>query len=330
MRYRLVGFITIDTGTTNTRIRYIENNQILGSYQDQVGVRDTAITGSVDNLKATIRTGIQSCLIDAERDIKAIEKVVAFGMITSNLGLIEIPHLETPIGIDELKKSIVKKSFEEIIHLPIYFIPGVKNKIENNTPDTFQCIDMMRGEETESLGVVCHSKIKGDIIYISPGSHTKFVFFDDNHRIIKCSTTLTGELLWALASETILASSIPQSLISSVERKYIEEGIEAVEKHGFSKTCFLVRIMDLFTDTTPNQRVNFIAGAIGYHDIKSVEETLKKQAPTIVIGGKRILRELYHTILQVIGYDMNKVIILDDQVVENASSIGALKIVEGS
>ncbi|MFZ5966065.1 MAG: 2-dehydro-3-deoxygalactonokinase [Bacillota bacterium] len=324
-----MGYITIDTGTTNTRIKYIENNRILGTYQEKVGVRDTAITGSLENLKKSIKTGIHHCLNDAHRKVNDIEKIIAFGMITSNLGLIEIPHIEAPVGIKELNESVVIKRFEEIVDQPIYFIPGVKNQVESTSPMDFQLMDMMRGEETESIGVISLMETKGNVIYISPGSHTKFVFFNDERSIMKCSTTLTGELLWALASETILASSIPKNLLSTIEEQYIREGIKAVEKYGFSKTCFLVRIMELFANTTPNQQVNFIAGAIGYHDIKSIEEDLKGNKPTIVIGGKKIMRELYHTIFQLIAYDMSKVIIPDDQILERASSLGALTIVEG-
>ncbi|SHI87793.1 2-dehydro-3-deoxygalactonokinase [Geosporobacter subterraneus DSM 17957] len=324
-----MGYITIDTGTTNTRIRYIEKDSLLGSYQEQVGVRDTAITGSLENLKRTIKRGIAHCLANSHRELWDVEKIIAFGMITSNLGLIEIPHLEAPVGLKELKKGIVQKSFQEIVDVPIYFIPGVKNKVENSSPGAFMSMDMMRGEETESIGALCFTQVKGERLYISPGSHTKFVFFDENHRIKKCSTTLAGELLWALASETILAHSIPKSLISSVEREYIEAGIAAVKKHGFTKTCFLVRSMDLFSDTTPNQRVNFIAGAIGYQDLKSIAQVLEEYKPTIIVGGKRMLRELYGTILEILGYDRDKIILLEDPVVEKASSIGALKILAG-
>lgn len=323
-------YITIDTGTTNTRIRYIEENSIIASYKEKIGVRDTAITGSLQKLKMCIKNGINECLRDCDRKISDIDKIIASGMITSNLGLLEIPHLETPIGIKDIKKHVVMKTFEEITSKPIYFIPGVKNRIEDRSYEKFQLIDMMRGEETESIGALHLTKTEGEVVYISPGSHTKFVFFDDKHRITKCSTTLTGELLWALANETILASSIPKSLISNVEEKYIIDGIETVKKYGFSKTCFLVRIMDVFTEATPNGRANFIAGAICYYDIKSIEEELKEKEIKVLIGGSRILRELYNTIFKVIGYDINKVTMVDDKLVENACSVGAIRIVKGN
>ncbi len=323
-----MGYITIDTGTTNTRIRYIEDNNILANYKDKIGVRDTAITGSLDKLKTSIRKGIEECLDKSNRNLTDIDKIIAFGMITSNLGLIEIPHLEAPIGLEDIKKNITLKTFKEIVNKPIHFIPGAKNKVEGSPSEDFQLIDMMRGEETESLGALKMSGLEGDAIYISPGSHTKFVFFDNSHRITKCSTTLTGELLWALSKETILASSLSENLISSIEKEYILKGIETVKKYGFSKTCFLVRIMDTFTNATPNQRANFIAGAICYYDIESIKEDLKEKKTKVLIGGKKILRDLYSTIFEIIGYATGLVTTMNDEQEEKASTIGAISIVE--
>lgn len=325
-----MGYITIDMGTTNTRIKYIEENVAMSSYKEKIGVRDTAITGSTYKLKICVKNGIEECLKDCNRKISDVDKIIASGMITSNLGLVEIPHLKTPVDMKEIKEHVAIKAFKEIVSGPIYFIPGVKNRIEDKVSEKLQSIDMMRGEETESIGALYLAKVEGDVVYISPGSHTKFVFFDDRHRITKCSTTLTGELLWALANETILASSIPRSLISNIEEKYIIDGIETVKKYGFSKTCFLVRIMDVFTETTPNQRANFIAGAICYYDIKSIEEELKEKKLKILIGGTKALRELYNTVFKIIGYDMSRVIVMNDKLVEMACYIGAIRIVEGS
>lgn len=323
-----MGYITIDTGTTNTRIRYIEKDQVLGEFKEKIGVRNTAITGSLQELKECIKKGIKDCLSNCKKEIDDVDKIVASGMITSNLGLFEIPHLETPVGIEDLETEVKSKKFEDIVEKPIYFIPGVKNKIEGNISENFDVIDMMRGEETESLGSLYLSEIEGDVIYISPGSHTKFVFIDSNKNIIKCSTTLTGELLWALAKETILANSIPSTLISNIDKEYIIKGIEAVKKHGFSKTCFLTRIIDTFTDATPNQRANFITGAICYYDTKSIENELLQQKPKILIGGCKVLRKLYECIFEIIGYDMKKVKLLDNDLADKASSIAAIRIVE--
>lgn len=323
-----MGYIIIDVGTTNTRIRYIENSKILGEYRNQVGVRNTAIDGSVDKLKDSLKRGIIDTLVKSNRESKDVQKVVAFGMITSNLGLVEIPHLQTPVSLEDLTAGVVKKLFDDIFEKPLYFIPGVKNRVEEVTVDNFDELDIMRGEEVEAFGALEFSKSSQNAIYISPGSHTKFVYIDDEGKIEKCSTTLTGEILWALSKETILASAIPDRLIISIDETFIKKGIDMVKKYGFSKTCFLMRIMELFTNATDNQRANFIAGAICYYDIVSIEEELDKRNPHIIIGGKEILRELYNCIFKIIGYDVKQITLLKNDEVEKISTLGAITVVE--
>ncbi|GKX29687.1 2-dehydro-3-deoxygalactonokinase [Vallitalea longa] len=316
-----MSYITIDTGTTNTRIRYISDDEILGESKIDTGVRDTAITGNKEKLKKSIKSGIHDCMKNTHINVEDVDKIIAFGMITSNLGLLEIPHLESPVGVDDLRKHVEKKIFTDIIDKPIYFIPGVKNK----SGDEIYEVDMMRGEETETVRAMSYGE--SEFIYVSPGSHTKFVFVEDN-KIIKCSTTLSGEMMKAISQHTVLADSLPHDLIEHIDRKYICKGIEAASEYGFSRTCFMVRILDVLSDTTDNERANFIAGAIGYMDIQSIKHEMEWGKIQFIIGGNKILQELYKNVLEITGYDKNKIVVLSKEEVDVGSSLAAIKIVE--
>lgn len=70
-RGEFLNYITIDTGTTNTRVRYVEDNKILASYKDGTGVKDTAIIGSLDKLKNSMKKGIDECL-ESSGDRKSV------------------------------------------------------------------------------------------------------------------------------------------------------------------------------------------------------------------------------------------------------------------
>ncbi len=323
-----MGYITIDTGTTNTRIRLIENENIVITFKANVGVRDTAIKGTLKYLKEAIKKGIYYCLDQGNKTIEEIDAIIASGMITSNLGLYEISHLKTPIGIKEISENIVSKMFEDIIDKPIHFIPGVKNRVEDLNIETINEIDIMRGEEVEAIGAISLYPSKTRTIFISPGSHTKFVFMNKNNKIEKCSTTLTGEILWALSKETILAQSINEELIREIDEKYVFKGIESAKKYGFTKSCFLVRLIDTFLDTTPNQRANFLAGSLAYYDIQSIQNDLNRNKHDIIIGGKKILRELYKLVIKKMRCNVNSVTLLNDNDVEKISSVGAVNIYE--
>ena len=102
----------------------------------------------------------------------------------------------------------------------------------------------------------------------------------------------------------------------------------AAKEYGFSRACFAVRVMDIFTDATGNQLANFIAGAIGYYDIKSIGRDLEEKNLSILIGGDNILKELYSCIFELLGNNKNKIKLIDDYMVENAGVIGTIRVVE--
>ena len=90
-------YSVIDTGTTNTRIYIVKDTgEIVAKAYRKVGVRDTAISGS----KKALVDGIVACFHDAlangglrEDDINLI---FVSGMLTSELGLIDLPHICAP------------------------------------------------------------------------------------------------------------------------------------------------------------------------------------------------------------------------------------------
>ena len=98
--------ITIDTGTTNTRVfLFNENNEPVSSAKSEIGVRITAIDGNNDRLKAAIKGCLEDVLKQAGVTYENVNRVVASGMITSNVGLTEIPHVVAPASAEDLGKA---------------------------------------------------------------------------------------------------------------------------------------------------------------------------------------------------------------------------------
>jgi len=97
-------FAVIDCGTTNSRM-YILNEQfkIISKGYKKIGVRDTAINGSNKILKIGLKELFESTLNSAGLKISEVKFAITFGMITSEIGLIEIPHLF------KLKFSVINK-----------------------------------------------------------------------------------------------------------------------------------------------------------------------------------------------------------------------------
>lgn len=293
--------ITIDTGTTNTRVCAWHDQQLLAETARPTGVRDTAITGST----ATLMNGVREAVQEA-RNLAAIpagESVVylSSGMITSNVGLCEIPHLLAPAGLNELAQGMVSASLPEIAETPIWFVPGIRNHHSAVTLENAEQMDMMRGEETETIGVLESLGIHGPALVVLPGSHSKFVKIDANDRIEGCVTTLGGELLDVITRHTILANSLNLQFAQHIETPALLQGARQCLQTGLSRTCFSVRVLDMFSNLTLNQKANVLLGAVLQDDLQAVKnsEAFAVTPDTrIVVCGKDTLKFAFATLIE--------------------------------
>ena len=120
--------ITIDSGTTNTRVAlWNQKKACVDIYKSEIGVRVTAVEGNNKRLAGAIREGIQTLLNRNNLTIHQIASVYASGMITSNVGLTEVPHIEAPAGLEDFAAAVRAVLIPEVFELPIHFIPGLKN-----------------------------------------------------------------------------------------------------------------------------------------------------------------------------------------------------------
>src|SRR5882762_4333278 len=95
--------IYVDLGTTNTRVWLMRGREILACDSKAVGVRDSARDGNTRAIRATLKELIAT--VQQGNEISEAGSpvcVVAAGMIGSPLGLVEVPHLNTPAGMREL------------------------------------------------------------------------------------------------------------------------------------------------------------------------------------------------------------------------------------
>src|SRR5215207_1951530 len=93
--------IYIDTGTTNSRVWLMRGDEILARANALIGVRDSAKDGSTERLRTALRDLIVTVRAEAS-PLATPVCVIAAGMITSSLGLADVPHISAPAGIAEL------------------------------------------------------------------------------------------------------------------------------------------------------------------------------------------------------------------------------------
>ena len=306
-------YITIDGGTTNTRVTLVKNDGTRDTVKLSIGAKKS-MDGSGE-LKAAIRDAITALLLKNSLSPSDVCRILASGMITSEYGLCALPHVEAPAGIPELHAAIHETVIPDVSEIPFVFVRGVK-VVGASVYDT----DMMRGEESELYGIT--DGTEGHSLYVLPGSHSKLIETDREGRISHFSTMLTGEMLAAIATDTILRDAVDLS-VSEFDEKKLLEGAEYALTRGYSEALFKVRVLKNFFDGSPVEVYSFFLGAILSSEIKAIAES---DAPRVVIGGRKQLKEA--TALLLSHYSDKEIVPLSEETVDASSSRGVIRIYE--
>ena len=306
-------YITIDGGTTNTRVFLVEGSEVVDSVKLPIGTR--ASIDDKDALPRGIKAAIDAILGGHSLRDSDITAIIASGMITSEYGLCPLEHISSPAGIAELKATMHKTCIPEISSIPVYFIRGVK-QIASSAVDT----DMMRGEETELMGA--YSEEYGDAVYVFPGSHSKVIMVSADSRIEAFSTHMTGEMIYALSQHTILKGSVDLST-SDLDADALVLGFEAAERYGVNRAMFKTRVMDVLFDASRVSTYSYFLGVVLCDEVSDI---LSYDVSTVVIGGReQIKRATAELIRRKSG---KRVIELSEREVASSVALGAVKIFE--
>lgn len=304
-------YITIDGGTTSTRVNLFKDGEIRDTVKLDVGAR-VGVTNRekyIDAIKCAVGD------ISSRNKSEKIERILASGMITSEFGLCNLPHINVPAGLCELHNSMHETVINEISDIPFVFIRGIKI----DSRDIAEC-DMMRGEETELAGIMREDY--GECIYVLPGSHSKIIKTDKQGRIVCFSTMMSGEMIAALSQGTILKDAVDLS-VTQIDRDYFLKGYELAESEGINKALFKVRILKNIFRRSKEEIYSFFVGTVLCDEILNI---IKEDAETVVLGGKNQLKKATALIIK---EKTDKTIIeLDEKTVEYSTSVGMAKIYE--
>ena len=304
-------FITIDGGTTNTRISLVSDEKILSTQKLSIGAR--AGIDDKEPLKQAIQKSIAEQLFAADLTQNNVEAILASGMITSELGLYTVPHLPLPAGIKELHRGMVRVLLPTISEIPFCFIPGVRTQSED-----FTALDMMRGEETELMGIWDPSD--QNAVYVLPGSHSKVIQTNQEGQILTFSTLLTGELAQSVAQNTILKDAIDLT-VEGLDEIFLQQGYSYCKECGINKALFKIRILKNLCHASAIEVYSFFMGVILCAE---VHEILSYPAAKIVIGGREQLKNALVSLLK--QNSDREVIALCQKDVESSVIRGMLRI----
>src|SRR5215475_2444052 len=292
---REICLICVDAGTTNTRVWLTVGDQVVARAQAGVGVRDTARDGSSARLRNALReliNQVQGAALNRGCG-QSPECVIAAGMITSPLGLAEIPHVTAPAGLNDLAAATGPHSFPEITGLPILLIPGVRSGPRSCDQDTAGTTDVMRGEETLVVGLAALGLLKPRSTLLNLGSHWKLIKLDPDARIESSVTSMTGELIHTAQTQTILASSVPPTRPTMIDRTWLDAGMREQRRSGLARALFCVRLLEQGSESSAEQRLSFLIGAFLASDMDALVSRGLFDSESVVITGGGVIAEAW-------------------------------------
>lgn len=308
-------YITVDGGTTNTRVYLVFGGRVVCSLSLGLGSGDTL---SKERLIPKLREAILKITAEGgicENDVSAI---IMSGMISSEFGVKAVSHVPVPAGIEEIRGGAYFGVIDEISPIPCCVIGGVRC-----FGDTLETSDVMRGEETELIGIM--DKRSGDFnggLFVLPGSHSKLISVDGAGRIKGFSTMLTGEMIAALSKSTILQSSVD---LGSGEPPIdsLIHGYQYAVARGVNEALFKTRVLHSFIGKDKEYVYGFFMGAVLSGEITRICSLAEGR---VIIGGRAQIRGAMARLLREVSD--KEIIELGDDEVGECVALGAVKIYE--
>jgi 2-dehydro-3-deoxygalactonokinase len=287
-------FYSCDWGTTNLRLRLVDasNSAVLSDIETNQGITKVfsqwklsdkdrfrfycdILQNCISNLKASIETSSGSI------------PVIVSGMASSNIGMIELPYSELPVGIDGTGLFIQSFQSSSDFGHPLILVSGVRT----NT-------DFMRGEEVQVIGA-CRNRSGNHEIFILPGTHSKHVW-THNNSITDLKTYMTGEVFQLMSVNSILSNSIEVTEDSNYTgwENFFEEGVRQSLQSGVLENLFGLRVAHIFNKRTAQQNGYYLSGLLIGSELKKI---LEDQGREIILVSNELQKKYYLAALDLLN-----------------------------
>ncbi len=318
--------LSCDWGTSSFRLRLADthNGQVLGEVlsangvsatfdawhgaHKQTGIGRTAffcqfLQHQIDRLSATISLNLEQVL------------VVVSGMASSSIGLAELPYADLPFALDGAGARVQWFEPTPDFHHRLLLISGISSRH-----------DVMRGEETQLIGLGDLFNGSDKFIVIFPGTHSKHLYVWQK-QIVDYQTFMTGELFGALARHTILKESTDTTdLVSWLHRNSepFRQGVVASGSANLLQSLFTVRTNQLFGHLTQSQNALYLSGLLIGTELRGLQQ---KTDWRLMLCCDTNLIDFYEQAIAVLGMSAQTTK-LDADTVRQSVILGHLKIMQ--
>jgi len=291
MNRKQTHFISCDWGTTNFRLRLVQTDtlEVLFEQSDGSGIRDL----NTEFLRADTTDRYAYFANYLRQQIKTIPEayqqlpLVVSGMASANIGMVDLPYGELPITADASGFRVENYALRD--GQALYIISGVKS-----------ATGMMRGEETQALGLLELMDADRQGILLLPGTHSKHLRYRKG-----CFTNfgsyMTGELFELLLRQSILSNSLRPEDLSSANRTSFLTGLQTGAKDGAASHLFSIRAGDVLHQSDPGESYLRLSGLLIGDELRYLSSTNDEYC---YLAGSGPLLSLYELALEkLIGKD---------------------------
>ena len=273
----------VDWGSTNLRIRILDH---AGTIIDTFASGEGLIHLADRDFNGTLERRLDELGAD-----KALPVVIC-GMAGSRQGWREVPYLEIPAGLTEIPGAALRV---DDASRPVHILPGLSQRKPS--------ADVMRGEETQLLGLSLDREIDG--VVCMPGTHSKWVRMPKG-RIEHFSTFMTGEVYALLVKHSLLRFSVEENTDQLWLRPAFAEAVTDIFQHPekFGDALFSIRADGLLNDVGAEDATARLSGLCVGMELAGAKAFLDA-ASTVEIVASGVHAELYRMALDMLGVAHN-------------------------
>ena len=255
-------FISIDWGTSNVRIRLVQQPSlnILEEFAVSVGIKRMYDEWQKEggSREAFFLRYLNKQIKRFKHPLYSSYQVVISGMASASIGLRELPYADLPFHADGSGLYFENIQTEIVPHL-IVLISGVRSDS-----------DVMRGEEVQLIGLINEGDKVGKSMFILPGTHSKHILCKDGV-MVNFNTYMTGEIFQVMSRHSILKNSIAKGDLKGSELAAFDEGISrSLKQLSILNELFSVRAYDLFKSKTKTENYYYLSGLLIGNELKTL------------------------------------------------------------
>ncbi len=280
--------ISVDWGTTSLRICLVQCDPFkLIQHLDCPGQGIQVVNARVAEASASERVSefasvLRSSLARLEHEQSGWPVLIS-GMASSSIGMKELPYQTLPMLLkaQSLEPEALPPS-DDFQH-PTYLFTGLCDGDR----------DVMRGEETQVLGLV---DLPSDAMVVVPGTHSKHIGVEGG-AIIGFRTFMTGELFALMSQHSILRHSVVCTEEALMNETAFREGVLAGAREPLLASLFGVRTACLFERRGAVDNADYLSGLLIGSELASLIEYSGQQL--ILCGGR--LTDAYSLAFEALG-----------------------------